>query len=228
MKISLIALVSLLGVCGAPPAFAQQASTTDWSGAYLGAQLGYGFGNTSSVTTNLVGTFPVPFDYSSDGALGGVHAGYNFQSGSFVLGIEGDAEVAAIEDQQSVYIYDVTYSSKTTADFVASLRARSGVAFDRLLIYGTGGVAFGQVEIAYDCDACVSEAGAASTLDDLRVGWTAGVGAEYSLTSDISLRLEYRYTDLGSKRLIDVEQVADYHDNRFTFGAVRFGASFHF
>jgi outer membrane immunogenic protein len=227
MKRFLIALLSL-GALGTAPVFAQPISGSDWSGLYLGAQFGYEIANTNSVTTNLVGTFPVPFDYTSDGVVGGGHAGYNFQFGRFVLGVEGDAEAAALAGQQAVNAYGVTYVSRTTSDFDASIRARGGFAFNQFLIYGTGGVAWGQVKIAYSCAGCVSAAGANSTLDDVRTGWTAGAGAAYRLTRNVSLNLEYRHTDLGSKRLIDPVEVADYHQNSFTSDAMRLGVSLHF
>jgi outer membrane immunogenic protein len=221
-------LIGLLALGAFGAALADDGAAHDWSGPYAGAQIGYAFADTSSFTTNLVGTFPVPFDYESDGVLGGGHAGYNLQFGQVVLGIEGDIEAADISDRQDVFLYNVTYSSETTSDFAASIRARAGFTFDRLLIYGTAGVAWGRVKIAYSCDVCVVEAGATSTLDDTRSGWTAGGGVEYSLTPDISMRLDYRHTDLGSTRLIDVEQVADYHGNNFSYDAVRFGLSYGF
>jgi outer membrane immunogenic protein len=223
----LIALLPIVAL-GAAPALAQDLPVANWAGPSLGAQLGYGFANTSSVTTNLVQTFPVPFDYGSNDVLGGVHAGYNFQFGHFVFGAEGDVEASAISGQQPVNLYGVIYTSQTTNDFDASVRARAGVAFDRLLLYGTGGVAWGRVKIAYSCNLCVAAAAATSTLDDVRMGWTVGVGAEYSLTRNVSLNFEYRYTDFGYERLIDTFEVADYHDNHVTLNALRLGMSYHF
>lgn len=224
MKRLLGALLFLI-ISNAIPASAQ--SVSNWSGPYLGAQFGYGFGEMNSYSTNLVGTFPVPHNGKPTGVLGGVHAGYNLQSGYLVYGLEGDIEAAALNGKTAVDAFAVTYTSRTTSDFDASIRGRVGIAFDQFLFYGTGGVAWGQVRIAYGCDGCVSAAGATSTLDDLRTGWTAGIGAEYRVDPNLSLRAEYRYTDLGKKRLIDVAQVADYHDNRFNFSAIRLGVSYH-
>jgi outer membrane immunogenic protein len=197
MKKYLIALLFFSASSGIP-AFAQ--SVSSWSGPYLGAQFGYGFGRMSSYSTNLVGTFPVPHESKPDGVLGGLHAGYDFQTGRFVFGLEGDIEAAALDGRTAVDAFSVTYTSRTTSNFDASIRERAGIVFDQFLLYGTGGVAWGQVKIAYGCDGCVSAAGATSTLNDIRAGWTAGVGAEYRVNPDLSLRIEYRYTDLGEKR----------------------------
>lgn len=227
MKRFSVALL-MLAMLGAAPASAQDFSARDWSGPYLGAQIGYGRGDMSSVTTNLVGTFPVFFDYASDGVLGGARAGYNFQAGRLVLGIEGDVEAAGLSGRQATPAYGVVYDSETTADFLASIRARGGFAFDRVLLYVTGGVAWGNVKTEYSCDGCVSAAGATSTIEDIRVGWTVGGGAEYSVAPNVSLSLEYRYTDLGAERLVDVAQVADYQQKNFTIDTVRLGFSFRF
>ncbi len=105
---------------------------------------------------------------TSDGWLGGAFAGYNFQvTPNWVAGIEGD----------------IVGSGKKTNGWDSSLRARLGYAYDRYLLYGTGGLAFGDIK----------NGGATAT----RTGWAIGAGVEAALTSNVTGRFEYRYTDLG-------------------------------
>lgn len=96
-----------------------------------------------------------------DGVLVGAHAGYNWQFNQFVVGAEGDA----------------TWTDWGSTDSTASLRLRGGFAIDRLLAYGTAGVAF-------------------QDFDD--TGWVAGAGVEYALTNNLSVGLEYLHYDFDS------------------------------
>lgn len=106
---------------------------------------------------------------SSSGWKGGAYAGYNFQvDPNWVIGLEGD----------------VLGSSQSTNGWDSSVRGRLGYAYDRYLFYGTGGVAFGDIK----------NNGASKT----RTGWTVGAGIEAALSSHVTGRVEFRYTDLGS------------------------------
>lgn len=119
---------------------------------------------------------------TSDGFVGGGFAGYNFQvSPNVVVGVEGD----------------VTGTNRSTNDWDATVRGRLGYAYDRYLFYGTGGVAFGDIK----------NAGASKT----KTGWTLGAGIEAALTSNLTGRLEYRHTDLGSATVggSSITQTAD-------------------
>jgi outer membrane immunogenic protein len=147
------------------------ASVFTWTGGYVGGELGYGWG---SATTGGA-------SFSADGIGGGLYTGYNFQPGSnFVLGIEGD-----------ITAHDMSGSAggiSVSNPWNATLRGRAGFAFDRFLIYGTGGVAFGDVK--------VTNGGLADS--QWRTGWTAGGGVEAAITNSLIGRVEYRYTDLGT------------------------------
>ncbi len=106
---------------------------------------------------------------TSSGLLGGGFAGYNFQvNPNVVVGLEGD----------------IVATGKSSNSWDSTIRGRFGYAYDRYLFYGTGGVAFGDIK----------NAGASKT----KTGWTLGAGIEAALTSNVTGRLEYRYTDLGS------------------------------
>jgi outer membrane protein OmpA-like peptidoglycan-associated protein len=173
MKRILVATIAALAATLSTSAFAQDW----WSGPEVGIQGGYGWGPPS------IG--------NPDGGMGGGHAGYNWQMGSFVLGIEGDAEGGDITGR---HVIPGTGSVGSDMDFDASVRGKLGWAFDRFLVYGTGGVAFGDVEPHY-----FDTAGAALfSQSSMRVGWTAGGGLGYAFTPNWDGSIEYRYIDLGT------------------------------
>src|SRR5262245_32833622 len=90
----------------------------------------------------------------------------------------------------------------TESNWVATLRGRVGVALDRLLIYGTGGVAWGGIESsnAVTCVGCPIAPWATGTSSRTHTGWAAGAGAEYMLGSAWSIRAEYLFVDLGEDK----------------------------
>jgi outer membrane immunogenic protein len=162
-----------------------------------------------------------------DGFVGGLHAGYNWQSDSLVLGVEGDIEFADIDGDTDIIHVDNDNEDEGDAsqeiDWLGSLRLRAGFAFDRALLYATGGLAVGGVKV----EASLAEASDASNKDT-EWGWTVGGGLEYALTDDVSARIEYRYTDLGGTDL-DMDHFAiSQLEFENTFHAVRAGVSWHF
>src|SRR6185437_2131383 len=198
MKRALLAAAGLLAIMSTP-AFAQGW----WNGFEVGVQGGYGWGTSKGdVNAPLV-----PYSIHPDGVLGGVHAGYNWQWDHVVLGLEGDAEGADVSRTSAVDPAGDTIL--TRMDFDASVRGKLGYAFDRVLIYGTGGVAFGDVKTTYV---------GAGSINGVRVGWTAGGGLAYAITPNWELGAEYRYTDLGSKSIANPIVV---DSNEFNYSAVR-------
>ncbi|WP_371346909.1 outer membrane protein [Ancylobacter sp. IITR112] len=136
-----------------------------WTGFYLGANAGYGWG-TADASPDV------------DGFLGGLQAGYNWQSGGpLVLGVEADIQYADVA------------SSAFTLDYFGTVRARIGYAFDQVLVYGTGGFAYGGG----------SYERLGLTDDRNHFGWTLGAGAEYALGNNWSVKGEYLYVDLGKE-----------------------------
>jgi outer membrane immunogenic protein len=151
-----------------------------WTGLYIGVQAGYEFGHSSTVAAGA----GLP-GYNPSGIDGGAHIGYNYQIGQFVAGLETDVN-------GSNYRGSNTFGAlgyNTTDDIDGSVRGRLGVAWDRALIYATGGAAFGNFRNQY------AAGPALDTLWNTRVGWTVGGGVEYALDNNWSLRAEYRYTD---------------------------------
>jgi outer membrane immunogenic protein len=147
-----------------------------WAGPYVGLMGGYNWGHA-----NLG---PAPTTATASGFSGGLYAGYNFQpTRNFVLGVEADAGLGGPKGSGAGVAFSTPWNG--------TLRARAGVAFDRFLVYGTGGLAFGSVK------------GTAGGVSDTRfkTGWTAGAGLEAAIASNLTARLEYRYTDLGTATL---------------------------
>lgn len=181
-----------------------------WTGGYVGIQAGYGWADVDRST----GAFDN--SYEADGFLVGVHAGYNHQWGSLVLGIEGDIEYSGVSGN------DGGVGGTTDAvdiGWMGSLRARAGFAVDRALIYGTGGVAFADIDQN-------NIFGVPASISKTYTGWTVGVGAEYAFTDNFTGRLEYRYTDFGSERYAPAVLVP--FTNDITMHAVRVGLSYKF
>ena len=238
MKKILLASVALFGFAGAasaadlptraaPPApvFAAVPVFT-WTGFYVGGQVGYGW-NANDNDFVLPGGFVVQsgdFGDEGDGFLAGVHAGYNVQLGSFVVGVEGDIEGVFGDDDDDfdgVVIgpggVPVTYSiASSSIDWQGSIRARAGFAVDRALIYATGGFAF----------AGLSDGIGNNDGDDTIAGWTLGAGVEYAFTNNLTARLEYRYTNFNGDN--SVFDAVDLGDNDIEFHTVRAGVSYKF
>lgn len=218
------ALLSLIGghALAADVVNAEPTAVHDWSGVYVGGQIGYGFGKTDA-TYNLPNTPTIrgTQDYDANGFLGGVQLGYNYQINSAVLGVEADfsgADVRGHSDEIHVGLGD-TYDTKL--DWYGTLRARAGYAFDRTLIYGTGGLAFGSVENQY-LDGPANSFSEKNT----KLGWTVGAGLEQSITDHWSAKFEYQYIDLR-------DQTIDYGANSNTtfgntFNAVKIGMNYKF
>lgn len=144
----------------------------DWSGVYLGAMLGYQWGDFDVQGLG---------DVEADGYVAGGYAGYNYQSGALVFGVEGDLAATDLKETSA----GTTLESELTG----SIRGRVGYAFDRILAYGTGGVAFADVTAS---DGTVSD-------DNWHTGYVIGAGIESAMTENILARVEYLYTDFGDE-----------------------------
>jgi outer membrane immunogenic protein len=178
-----------------PPAPAPVAElpVASWAGPYAGINLGYGFG----------GHVKAPgVDAKTKGFIGGVFGGYNWQQENFVYGAEADLGYNGTKGS------DNGLSAKTGIE--GSLRARLGYAVTpEILLYGTGGLAAKNQKI--------DDSGTGVNDSKAMLGWTAGAGTDIKITDNVFGRVEYRYTDYGSKNFGDTGKVKS-SDNRVTFG----------
>ena len=183
-----------------------------WTGFYAGAQVGYEFGKSNAVSVNTAtGAVLDTASGNKNGVIGGGHAGYLFSTQSLpvlgslfgsnggfgfgtggVVGIEGDVDGTTGRANFLLPVAGVFDSARDGVQ--ASIRGRLGVAFDRVLLYATGGVAFVSQLNSY----INTVTGATDPLSHTRVGYTVGGGIEYAFTNNMSARVEYRYTDYGS------------------------------
>jgi outer membrane immunogenic protein len=200
----------------APPVEAPIVPLFTWTGLYLGGQIGYGW------ATDTLTVYPWGFgtNYAPNGVVGGAHVGYNLQINQFVSGLEGDVEGTGINNSFSPG--GVLYQTQIPVQ--GSIRARLGVAFDRVLLYATGGAEFAGFTTTYT--GLISSEQNSTT----RTGWTVGGGIEYAVTDNWSVRGEYRYTDFGhltdaTPLLFGLGSTATHHE---TENAVRAGFSYKF
>lgn len=202
-----------------------------WTGGYVGVHLGYGGGRTTVTELDdySFGNGETEFKFNSNGFLGGVHAGYNWQSGQLVYGVEMDITGANINNTvANTMLPGDNESFSTKIDWFGTARVRMGYSIDRFLPFATGGVAFGHIRSSYD-DNDVSQDNHA-VADGVVAGWTVGAGAQYALADNWSLRAEYLYVDLqdrqGSFRGDTGETFRYDFDNNIH--VVRLGASYRF
>ena len=186
----------------APPVYAPPPIPVfTWTGLYVGGQVGYEFGTSNALATNVVTGAGLATGASPKGIIGGAHIGYNwaapslpflggFGGSSLVFGLEGDVDGSGY---RSTYLIG-TVSDATKQNIQGSARGRVGFAVDRALFYATGGAAFGSLSNTY----LNTLNGLGDSFSKTRVGYTVGAGIEYAITNNWSVRAEYRYTDFGS------------------------------
>jgi len=178
---------------GPAPYYPPPASVYNWTGPYAGLNLGYQW---AKVTNNVT---------EPSGIAGGGQLGYNWQLGQFVFGLETDIQASAADDTFAPY--------KFSNPWFGTLRARIGYAINNVMLYGTGGLAYGELKGEFFG---IEE-------DKTLVGWTAGAGIEYGFTQNWSAKLEYLYMDLAS-RTYSITGV----DNGLHSSFLRLGVNYHF
>ncbi len=190
-----------------------------WTGLYIGGNVGWGwsdeevrFSGDPSVIAPLIGrgVYASSLAGYPSGPIGGVQAGYNWQTGPFVLGIETDIQAAAIAKSETFTSVIRTTSWITSADqqlnFLGTVRARLGYTITpALLVYGSGGFAYGGAEVSSSVTSTMNLANPPTcpgfcgnlTSSATLTGWAAGGGLEYMITPNWSARFDYLYYDLG-------------------------------
>jgi outer membrane immunogenic protein len=198
-----------------------------WTGGYVGLHAGYAWGRENDNQSDF---FPdeetdiLADRFDVDGFIGGAHAGYNWQSGNFVYGVEGDIDYADITGG-SDFLYDDTFEGRLgfESDWQGSLRLRAGYAVDTWLLYATGGVSFGHAEVTANGD---FDLGSFSD-DNTHIGWNIGAGVEKAFTPNWVGRMEVRYTDFGSESY-DLGELGGDTDVDWNQTAVTAGISYKF
>jgi len=161
-----------------------------WTGFYLGAGIGDGWGTADFVDPLA----PTTASVSPKGFLVSGVTGINYQISSAVIGVEGDFTGAWVKGST---VDSANNTLQTSVFWTASIVGRLGWAFDRLLIYGRGGVGFD-----YDRDTVIVPSGASALGSVDHFGWTVGGGVEYALTEHWTGRLEYDYLKFATRGFI--------------------------
>lgn len=219
----------------------------NWTGFYVGVNAGGVFSQSEFDLT------PSPFfvlpaaGIRADGTMGldrtgftgGGQAGYNWQAGKFVLGIEGDINYTDVRSSASITRatapglnrgYTVFENSKS--DWLATARVRAGVTAGNALFYVTGGLAVGDYNFTQGSFFPDCPCGVTTSVTGTRVGWTAGGGVEYAFSPAWSLKAEYLYVDLGSASFADnlaaggFPQASFTHNVRLTENIGRVGVNY--
>jgi outer membrane immunogenic protein len=172
MGASVVATPALAADFPASPYYTapQAYSAYSWAGPYVGGTLGYEWGDVSNNPTR------------PSGVAGGIEGGFNWQHGNFVYGGEADFNLSGAEDTFAPWQF--------SNPWFGTLRGRAGVAVGNVLIYGTAGLAYGELT-----------ANTAGNLSESHtsLGWVAGAGAEVGFTPHWSAKAEWLYLDFSDR-----------------------------
>jgi len=216
---------------------AMMAPVASWSGFYIGGNVGYGWANGktdfSSVPTP---DFP-PFTHDTNpkGVIGGAQVGFNWQMGSFLAGVETDIQASGVKGS-----FNDTFNSplaEQRLSWFGTLRGRVGVTVaPELLVYGTGGLAFGRVEDSGNNPARDASGAivfdAPGSVSKTTIGWAVGAGGEWMFARSWSAKIEYLHVDLGNTSVTGLNSPADGFGVKYGFknqeNIVRAGVNYHF
>ncbi len=151
----------------------------NWGGIYLGINGGWAFGNS-----DWTGAAVPSGNFDLSGGVGGGTLGFNFQTDAFVFGVETDFDYSGVSGNGPSSFCTNCF---TSSSWIGTTRVRVGYAADRVLFYGTGGGAYGNVQ-----------AGGLGVFDsNTEFGWTAGAGVEAAFADNWTARIEYLFVDLS-------------------------------
>ena len=185
----------------------ESAETVDWSGFYGGLNLGADFAQ-HDININ----FTLTSRPDSTAVIGGGQLGINLQWSRFVLGVEGDFQGAA-DDSIARWVLtgnappdpidraSESFRREISSNWFASSRGRVGFAWNRLLVYATGGAAFADLRLESRNTTTSSTVNSRLTSDgnETQVGWTVGGGVELAMSDHLSVGIEYRHSDFGTE-----------------------------
>ncbi len=200
-------MIAISGIPAQAANVAMEPTMHDWSGFYIGASAGYGGADVKGAFDsddvlpgdNFRDNGQGPFNLNLDGLVGGLQAGVNWQSGSFVLGIEGDVSFVDWSDSA---IGDTVERVSAETNFVGTFRGRTGYAVDRLLLFATAGIAITDTKYTADDNFDVPGTDVGSVdLND--IGFVVGGGAEFALNESWSIKAEGLYFMFNDKKDTD-------------------------
>jgi opacity protein-like surface antigen len=221
--------VQTAGIFKAPvhvPKASVAAAPYSWTGFYIGGFLGTAWGETEWENIDNAGlnTFPRP-----QGLLAGGQIGYNYQSGPWVFGLEGDIgwTNAAGSSPFPFGKFAFFVTANTSMDWLATATARVGYAWNRALFYVKGGGAWVRNKYSLT-DNTGGAIEALETGSDTRTGWTVGAGLEFGLAPNWSAKVEYDYLDFGTRSITVTDDFVDTANIREKIHEVKIGVSYRF
>ena len=185
-----------------------------WTGFYIGAHAGYGFGGDDSIDTTgqaagnianvLGGARPARVTLDRDGFVGGGQIGYNWQfAPNWLFGIEADISYTDFRESVSIVTLPLVgagtlnNSFSSRMDFFGTVRGRLGYVFDRTLIYATGGFAYGDVRNSVNLFGTAGNLQFTGSTSNIETGYTVGGGIEHAFAPNWTVKGEYLFYDLG-------------------------------
>jgi outer membrane immunogenic protein len=205
-----------------PPVFS-------WSGVYVGVNAGGSLGHFD-LNESVYGEGSSPtISARSNGFSGGGQIGFNYQfAGNIVVGLEADFQGSTLKGDyfnEGLDGESAQFGSKV--DWWGTARGRIGYAFGNILPYVTGGFAYGHVTTFENGEIGFLGDSGSDSFGSTRGGWTIGGGLEYALTHNLTLKVEYLYTDLGTSHYAVPETPVEIN-TRTQFSTVRAGANWKF
>ncbi len=201
----------------------------NWTGFYVGAQVGAIQGKDNA-QLNVLGV-PVAgaaASFNDTAIIGGLHAGYNWQFNSLVVGLELDGNISGLSktvNRLGLFPFAAGDSVRASSSFEGALVGRVGVAFDNALLYVLGGASMADFNVRYNLPFTV---GVTQSNNNTRFGWTVGAGIAYKFAPNWSGRVEYRYANYGSETHAFVAVPALSVRHKVETHRVMFGLSYHF
>jgi outer membrane immunogenic protein len=206
----------------------------NWSGFYVGGHVGGAWADK-----DWTQTFPAAFggnaaSFDANGFIGGGQIGYNWQTGSWVFGIEADASWSG-QSGSAVQTNTPAWTSSTDINRFGTVTGRLGFAWDRVLVYGKGGFAWANEDHAQTFTPVGGPTALVSSTSATHTGWTVGAGLEYALSDNWSAKVEYNYIDLGTRSVgfangapAPAARAVDSFDVDQTMHVVKFGVNYRF
>jgi len=199
------ALAADMAVKAPPP------SPYNWTGIYIGGQIGSVRDSAGWFEDASGGAFAGFKDDSVKASswLAGAQAGYNYQAGWAVFGVQADASGANMSTSSSCFLEfpAIFQTCSTSIKALGTVTGRIGAAFDKSMVYVLGGWAWEREKLTDGCSNCFIVPGVAN-YHETAGGWTVGAGFEYALTQNWSAFVQYNHVDFGTRDLTFVSTLA--------------------
>ena len=217
------AMAADMALKAAPPAV----PLPSWAGWYFGGHIGGAWGRDRETThdSNPVDNF-TSYTQNVTGVFGGGQAGYNWQQGNFVFGLEGDLGGIGFDSSvaRNNLVNAIPFQTTTKSGLYGDITGRLGTTVGAALLYVKGGYAF------FEGHAAVNAVGAAipTTTASNFSGWTGGGGLEYLLTPAWSVKLEYQHFGFGDRTSATaINGLCCTYTHKVSFDTAQIGLNYH-